>query len=112
MTGSDQKLAHPTAGYVGALLLCAVSAAICLPLFGHLDQANIVMLFLLNVAMSSALWGKGPGALSAISSVLLFDILFVEPRYSLAVQDGQYLITFGVMLLVALLISHFSARLQ
>jgi two-component system sensor histidine kinase KdpD len=36
-------------------------------------------------------------------SVVLFDFLFVPPRFSLAVGDVQYLITLGVMLAVALI---------
>ncbi len=39
----------------------------------------------------------------------LFDFLFVPPRYSFAVSDAQYLITFAVMLVTALLISQLTA---
>jgi two-component system sensor histidine kinase KdpD len=48
--------------------------------------------------------------LAAVLSVLLFDFLFVPPRYSFAVSDTQYVITFAVMLTTALLISHLTAR--
>lgn len=103
---------HPSFGYAGAVLVCALCALLCLPLPGRLDQANIVMLFLLAVAVAAACWGRGPGILAAFLSVALFDVLFVEPRFSLAVQDTQYLVTFTVMLLVALLISQLATRLR
>ncbi|HSC75036.1 MAG TPA: DUF4118 domain-containing protein [Pseudomonadales bacterium] len=92
--------------YVAAVLLCISTALLCLPLIGYLDLVNIVMLFLLAVALVAVMLGKGPAVVSAFFSVALFDVLFVEPRFSFAVHDGQYLITFVVMLLVALLIGH------
>ncbi len=103
---------HPALNYSGAVIIVAACSVLCLPLLGRLDLANILMLFLLAVAVTTVWLGRGAGVLSAFSSVLLFDFLFVEPRFSLAVHDGQYLITFVVMLLVALLISHLSSLLQ
>jgi two-component system sensor histidine kinase KdpD len=44
--------------------------------------------------------------------VLLFDFLFVPPRFSLAVGDVQYVITLGVMLAVALITAHFTTGLK
>jgi two-component system, OmpR family, sensor histidine kinase KdpD len=106
------KARHPALRYMFAVLLGGVCAVICLPLLGWLDLANIVMLFLLTVAITAAWLGQGPGILGAFLSVALFDFLFVEPRFSFVVHDGQYLVTFVVMLLVALLISHLSTLLQ
>ncbi len=106
------KAWYPALRYIAAVLLGGVCAILCLPLLGWLDLANIVMLFLLTVAVTAAWLGQGPGILAAFLSVALFDFLFVEPRFSLAVHDGQYLVTFVVMLMVALLISHLSSLLQ
>jgi len=103
---------HPASRYVAAMLLCGLCAVLCLPLLGWLDLANIVMLFLLPVAIAAAWLGRGPGIVAAFLSVALFDVLFVEPRYSFAVDDGQYLVTFTVMLLVALLIGHLASLLR
>jgi two-component system, OmpR family, sensor histidine kinase KdpD len=103
---------HPAQRYVAALLLCGLCALISLPLLTWLDLANIAMLFLLAVALTAAWMGQGPAMFSAFLSVALFDFLFVEPRFSFAVHDGQYVVTFIVMLLVALLISHLSNLLQ
>jgi two-component system sensor histidine kinase KdpD len=45
-------------------------------------------------------------------SVAAFDFFFVPPYFSFAVSDIQYLLTFGVMLVVALVISNFAVRLN
>jgi len=98
--------------YASALGICGLLALACLPLVGYLDLANIIMLFLLAVALIAVYLGRGPAILAAFCSVALFDVLFVPPRFSFSVNDGQYLLTFLVMLIVALLISHLTTILQ
>ena len=88
-----------------ALAACAAVTLIALPVGTALDHANIVMVYLLAVALVAMRFGRTAGVVAAFASVLLFDFFFVEPRFSFAVQDAQYLITFVVMLAVALLIA-------
>jgi len=45
-------------------------------------------------------------------SVLCFDFFFVPPRFTFRISDMQYLWTFVVMFLVAMIISHLTIRLQ
>jgi two-component system sensor histidine kinase KdpD len=56
--------------------------------------------------------GHGPGVVSAFLSVALFDFFFVPPRFSFAVEDAQYLLTFAVMLVVALITAHLVANVR
>jgi len=98
--------------YMATAFICCASAAIMTPFIGHLDLANIVMIFLLVVVLISLQLGRRCAVFSAVLNVLLFDILFVPPRFSLAVEDGQYLITFAVMLSTALIIGHLTASLK
>ena len=50
--------------------------------------------------------------LAAFVSVATFDFFFVPPRFSFAVSDFQYLLTFAVMLAVALIIGQMTAGLR
>jgi two-component system sensor histidine kinase KdpD len=100
------------APYFKALLACATTTVLTLPLSGVVDAVNIVMIFLLVVALVAVRLGSGPAILAAFGGVALFDFFFVEPRFSMAVADAQYLITFGVMLAVALVIGQLAARLR
>jgi len=99
-------------GYVKAALACLAATLLTLPLQGTLDAANIVMIFLLVVALVAARLGSGPAILAAFACVALFDFFFVPPHFSMAVADAQYLITFAVMLAVALVIGQLAARLR
>ncbi|WP_310450132.1 DUF4118 domain-containing protein [Sulfuritalea sp.] len=98
--------------YFRAALACVATTLLTLPLLGVVDAANIVMIFLLVVALVAVRLGSGPAILAAFGGVGLFDFFFVEPRFSMAVADAQYLITFAVMLAVALVIGQLAARLR
>lgn len=91
---------------------CSATTLLATPLLGHLDLANIVMLFLLTVLLIAVSLGRGAAVLAAVLSVLLFDIFFVPPRFSLAVSNIQYLVTFAVMLATALIVGQLAAGLK
>ena len=95
-----------------ALAVTAALTAAAYPLASVLDHANIVMAYLLAVALIALALGRNPAVSAAVTSVLLFDFYFVEPQFSFAVADVQYVITFGVMLAVALIIGALTARLR
>ena len=94
------------------LLACAATTLLATPLLDYLDLANIVMLFLLTVLLLAVSLGRGAAVLASVLSVLLFDLFFVPPRFSLAVSNVQYLVTFAVMLATALITGHLAAGLQ
>ncbi len=98
--------------YLLAVLACLAMTAAATPLLGVVDLANIVMLFLLTVVLVAVTLGGGPAVAAAFASVALFDFFFVPPRFSMAVHDAQYLITFAVMLTVALVIGRLAGTLR
>ncbi|MDR0226929.1 MAG: sensor histidine kinase KdpD [Burkholderiaceae bacterium] len=99
-------------GYAGVTLACLAATLLAEQLLRIFDPANVVMLFLLIVVLSSLRWGRGPGAWAALLSVLCFDYFFVPPRGSFHVNDTQYLFTFVLMLGVALVCGQLMARLR
>jgi two-component system sensor histidine kinase KdpD len=99
-------------GYVVAALASVATALAALPLLAWLDLANIAMLFLLVVVLVAVSYGRGPSVLATCVSVACFDFFFVAPRFTFAVTDFQYLITFVVMLAVGLITGHLTADLR
>jgi two-component system sensor histidine kinase KdpD len=98
--------------YLVAILVCALTSIAATPLRHVLDQANIIMLFLLVVFLVAFKLGRGPAVMSAFLAVALFDFFFVPPRLTFAVADVQYLVTFAVMLAVGLATAHLTATLS
>ncbi|MDR5819794.1 sensor histidine kinase KdpD [Caballeronia sp. LZ043] len=73
---------------------------------------NLVMLYLLGVVFTAVRLGRGPGVMLSFLSVAAVDFFFVPPQLSFSVTDTQYLLTFGVMLLTSLTISHLTSSLR
>ena len=100
------------AGYTFAALASIATALLAMPLAQWLDLANIAMLFLLMVVLVAVRFGRGPSVLGTCVSVACFDFFFVPPRFTFAVTDFQYVITFVVMLAVGLITGHLTAGLR
>ena len=98
--------------YAWALVPTLVCSAVAFALYPHFELANLVMVYLLGVTVAALRFGRGPSALAAVLNVAAFDFFFVPPRFTFAVADVQYLVTFGVMLIVALVIASLVASVR
>ena len=109
---ASATVARPWRPYLASLAICAAVTVLTAPLHGILELANIVMLFLLAVVVVAVRLGRGPAVLASFVSVAAFDFFYVPPRFSFSVSDAQYILTFGVMLAVALVIGQMTAGLK
>jgi K+-sensing histidine kinase KdpD len=89
------------------LLLCTgVSAA----LEPHFDQANIILVYMAGTVYVAQRHGRTAALAVVAGSVLIFDCIFVAPRWSFTPIDPQYYFTFFVMAGVGWLIAHLAER--
>lgn len=93
-------------GYLWAMVVTLFSTAVSRLMFGHLELANLVMVYLLGVVYIATSFGRGPSILASVLGVGIFDLLFVQPYHSFSVADSQYLITLLAMLVVGIVISN------
>ena len=99
-------------GYYFSAAFCIATTAIAAMLLPFLELTNAVMLYLLGVVFIAFKFGRGPGIFSSFISVASFDFFFVPPKLSFTVSDTQYLLTFSVMFVVALVISNLTSGLR
>ncbi|MFK3708289.1 two-component system sensor histidine kinase KdpD [Klebsiella sp. NPDC088457] len=95
-----------------ALALCTVITLVAMQWLVAFEAANLVMIYLLGVVIIALRYGRWPSVLATIINVLSFDLFFIAPRGTLAVSDVQYLLTFGVMLTVGLVIGNLTAGVR
>lgn len=95
-----------------AVALCAIITLVAMQWLMAFEAANLVMLYLLGVVIIALVYGRWPSVLATVINVISFDLFFVAPRGTLAVSDVQYLLTFGVMLTVGLLIGNLTAGVR
>ncbi|MDE2203149.1 MAG: DUF4118 domain-containing protein [Burkholderiaceae bacterium] len=98
--------------YLWAAIWCAGATALSALTRPWFDLVNIAMLFLAAVVGVALRHGRGPAAFASVLSVAAFDFFFVPPRFSFAVSDVQYLVTFFVLLTVGLVIGQLTAGLR
>jgi two-component system sensor histidine kinase KdpD len=103
----ERKLAH-----LWAALASVGMAVLAMPTVGYLDLSNIAMLFLLVVLLVAVRLGRGPSVTATCVGVACIDFFFVAPRFTFAISDFQYLVTFAVMLAVGLITGHLTAGLR
>lgn len=99
-------------GYAYALAGALVATAVDWLMFPYFASANLIMTYLIAIVAVAIGWGRMPSIAASVLSVAAFDYFFVPPYFSFAVSDIEYLLTFGVMLAVALVISNLAVRLQ
>ena len=98
--------------YGAALATTVACTAVAFSLYPRLDLSNLVMVYLLGVTIAGLRFGRGPSVITAILNVAAFDFFFVPPRFTMAISDAQYLVTFAVMLTVALVIANLTASVR
>jgi two-component system, OmpR family, sensor histidine kinase KdpD len=97
--------------YLGTLAIMAAVTAPCLLWRSRLATVDVAMVLLLGVVVVSARYARGPALLASLISIAAFDFLFVPPYYTFDVHDGAYLLTFAVMLAVALTMTRLTGQI-
>jgi two-component system, OmpR family, sensor histidine kinase KdpD len=98
--------------YVLSIAIVALTAGVGLILRPHLQVTDIAMLFLLSVIVVASSSSRRAAVLASVLSIAVFNFGFVPPYYTLDVQDPSFFLTFAVMLTVALLMTHLTARIR
>ena len=96
--------------YVFSIVFIAFVTAIFFALRDVLDTTLIALLYLIPLGMITAYWGLGSGITSALVTFLVFNYLFIQPYYLLAVHQPSDVVILIVFLIVAVVISQFVAR--
>ncbi len=97
------------------LLFIMSSATVVSFLFYHssFSNANIITVYIMAVLVTSILTSeKRFGVLAAVMYILLFNFLFIEPRFTLRVYDPSYMMTYVVSIFAAVLTGTVSAQLK
>ena len=79
---------------------------------GRFDLVNIAMVYVLAVVIVALRYSRGPAVMTSVLSVAAFDYLFVPPQGTFTVDDIQYLLTFGILLAVGLIISRLTESVR
>jgi len=96
--------------YASSLALVAVATVVSNFFRTQISPTNLVMPYLLVVVIAALRYGLGPSLATALFGVLAFDFFLVPPRFTFAVTDTEYFITFAVLFMVGAVISTLVSR--
>jgi two-component system sensor histidine kinase KdpD len=99
-------------GYGMGLGYIILATGLCFLIYPYFDLPNLIMVYLLAVTLTAVYCGRGPAMLNSLLSVLVFDFCFVPPRWTFPVEDAKYLVTFAVMFLISVVISHLASLIR
>ncbi len=100
------------AAYAWATVSVAGVTAIGVLVRPYIELSDVSMLYLLAIMVTAVWFGRGPSMTAALLSVAAFDLFFVAPLYTFAVDDPRYVLTFGFMLGLGLVISGLTERVR
>ena len=79
---------------------------------GAYSLASQAMAYLLAVVFSAFRFGRRDALLTSTISVVALNFFFIPPRYTLTVENPDYLVTLAALLLVSLVVSGLAMRLK
>lgn len=95
---------------VAATSILAACIAIALVAFRPPDLSDEALILLGGVVLGALWFGRVAAVVSSVLAVLAFNFFFTEPRFTLSMNDPRYVLTFGVMLAVGLIVGTLAAR--
>ncbi|MGH8426364.1 MAG: ATP-binding protein [Gammaproteobacteria bacterium] len=98
--------------YCEAMVVMILCTLIVWPLSRYFQLSNVLMIYLLGVVLISIRHEYGPSVLAVVFGIAAFDFVYVLPFLAFAVPDSQYVVTFIVVLVVALVISNRSMNMR
>ena len=104
--------AVPLSDYGLAGLLVAAVTGLGLVLRHTLSVTDVAMLYLLATALVGARGHLRSALAAGVLSIAVFDFCFVPPFYTFAVGDLSYVLTFAMMLAIAIAMASLTARIR
>ncbi len=96
---------------IAAATVCLVALA-CFPFTSLLGYQTVALIMLLSVALLPLKLGPGPVLLSAALSALAWDFLFIPPRFTFIVAEGQDILMLAMYFAIASVTGTLTARIR
>lgn len=95
---------------MGTLLV--VATATCYLLEPHVTLTSQAMIYVLAIVIAAYKLDWVSSSVGAVGAVTALNFFFVPPRWTFEIESQEHFIALGVMLVVALVISHLSSSLR
>ncbi|MBK8727467.1 MAG: sensor histidine kinase KdpD [Holophagaceae bacterium] len=108
----EPRAREPWTAWLWAVFMVTAASTVGLLLFRRTELADLVMLYVLGIALVAARHGRRPSLLASFLSVAAFDFLFIPPYHTFAVGDFRHIGTFAILMFTGWLIGTLTERIR
>jgi two-component system sensor histidine kinase KdpD len=109
----EERLARaPWRDFGVALVIAAVVTALSLSIFAYTGYWAVSLFYLLAVVLAATRLRRWPTLFLAALSALLWDFLFIPPRFTFYINHLHDFLMFGAYFVIALVIGHLATKLR
>ena len=109
----EERLARaPWRDFGGALVIAAAVTCFSLSIFAYTGYWAVSLFYLLAVVLAATRLRRWPTLFLAALSALLWDFLFIPPRFTFYINHLHDFLMFGAYFVIALVIGHLAAKLR
>jgi K+-sensing histidine kinase KdpD len=98
--------------YAGVVALVALAGGFAFLVRAFFPVESLSLIFLVAVILAARLWGRWPSIFAGLLSFATYDFFFTDPYFHFEITDKGLVLTLGMFLLVAILISNLTAELR
>jgi two-component system, OmpR family, sensor histidine kinase KdpD len=109
----EERLARaPWRDFGVALVIAAIVTALSLSIFDYTGYWAVALFYLLAVVLAATRLRRWPTLFLAALSALLWDFLFIPPRFTFYITHFHDFMMFGAYFVIALVIGHLATQLR
>ncbi|HEY2138674.1 MAG TPA: sensor histidine kinase KdpD [Chthoniobacterales bacterium] len=109
----EERLARtPWTDFGIALAIAAVVTAVSLAIFDYTGYWAVALFYLLSVVFAATRLRRWPTLFLAALSALLWDFLFIPPRFTFYITHLHDILMFGAYFVIALVVGHLASQLR
>lgn len=103
---------HVVAQFSWGLVIMFVLASACWALLPYTGSMLPALVFLLAIVLAGTRWNRGPVLAMAVASALVWNFIFIPPRFTFHIEKPEDIVMFGLFFVVALSMGHLITRLR
>jgi two-component system sensor histidine kinase KdpD len=101
-----------TRGSAAGLGMVAATTAGAVAVQPVIGSHSVDLLYLLPVIATATLFGLRPSLIASLAAALAYNFFFLPPLHSFTINDPQNVVTLSVLIIVAVVASQLTGRLQ
>jgi K+-sensing histidine kinase KdpD len=108
----DPVPVHVVGQFSWGLTILFVLASVCWVLLPYTGSTFSALVFLLAIVLAGTRWNRGPVLAMGVVSALVWNFIFIPPRFTFHIEKPEDVVMFGMFFVVALSMGHLIAQLR